>query len=103
MTALDTAIAAINAQAPKTIAAIVNDGAAHMVAEPRRIVRLLYPFAPDRWPTEKSPVEILADCRTMIRGELQLARECAWAYSQPKHVALLQAEEALVRLARAAS
>lgn len=98
MTALDNAIAAMPAQAKAALAKVVEQGAQCMVQEPWRILRALYPFAPRTWPSDKSLVEMLTDCRSLIRAEVELGCSRGWQYDMNRHIGLLQSEEALTRI-----
>ena len=79
----------------------VATGAAIMVREPWRIVRAVYPFAPTVWPIPGKPMtEVLADCSRMVRTHERMATSQPryWAYDVNRHVALRQAEDALLAL-----
>jgi hypothetical protein len=98
-TAIDRAIADMEASAAASYDAGIERGAHHMVAEPFRIPRAVYGIsAAMEWPTAKSTIAVLADCREFIRSETERGRDGHYTFDMHRLTALRQAESALVKL-----
>jgi hypothetical protein len=91
------------AEMPKRVAAAydatIEHGASLLVAEPHRIPRAVYGLgAAMEWPTTKTTVAVLADCREFIRSETDRGRDGYYTFDMHRLTALRQAESALVKL-----
>lgn len=71
MTALDRAIADIGERMNATFAALHETAVRRMLSERWRITAAIWPSTPWTWPPVNgaSPVEMLTECRMLIRGE----------------------------------
>ncbi len=103
LSALDRAIAEIEALAPKLAAtrnAMISDGAAIMVKQPWRITRAIRPWSSAMWVEPTDLDAWLAEARRHIASQREHAREGRLAYfNSNRLIALEQAERALTVLA----
>jgi hypothetical protein len=98
-TAIDRAIADMEASAAASYDAGIERGARLMVAEPHRIPRAVYGIsAAMEWPTAKPTIAVLADCREFIRSETERGRDGHYSFDMHRLTALRQAETALVMM-----
>lgn len=94
-------VEAAAASAAGKIVALRRSGGPIMAREPWRITRAVYPLRPTVWPIPGKPAtDVLADCARMTRA-LDRQRDAVpprWTYDANLHVALRQAEDALLAI-----
>lgn len=96
-------LAAIERQAELTLDEVIATGAKLML-NPRQTWRITVAvYGPDFthvWPPRigATPRSVLADCRRHLKAEEARGREGHWTYSANRHIALRQAELALLEM-----
>lgn len=86
-------------RAKDTLERVVETGAALMVNQRWRIVRAIHPYAPSYWPVPDADMtDLLDECACKLASMEAAARTGHYTYDINRHIALRQAERALLTM-----